>query len=67
MKNRFVLGAQKRNRSHVQANAPKTWQLLPTESCHQNQVGTTGNKTKKGTGNEAAKGNRTDFAKVSAI
>lgn len=26
-----------------------------------------GNKTKRGSGNEAAKANRTDFAKVSAI
>lgn len=68
MKNMFVSVTQRQNLSHAFTRA----HLKP--SSHFIQIPDTrikrelpGNKTKRRTGNEAAKENRTDFAKVSAI
>lgn len=70
MKNRLVWVTQKQKpitRSHT--NIPKTQQPHHTDSRQQNKMKMElqGNKTKGRSGNEAAKENRTDFAKVSAM
>lgn len=55
--------------TYIHMNTPKTRQPLHTDSWHQNEIKMElqGNKTKRRSGNEAAKENRTDFAKVRAI
>lgn len=68
MKNMFVSVTQKQNLSHaftcVHLKLSSHFIQIPDTKIKQELQG---NKTKRRTGNEAAKENRADFAKVSAV
>lgn len=68
MKNSFVPVTLKPNLSHAftQTQLKPSSHFVPIPDTRM-KLELRGNKTKRRAGNEAAKGNRTDFAKVSAI